>query len=429
MTGSLSTLVRSLLIVLFITMLVPSAALSQEQSMPGEAQSPESGENAADTPDQEAQDQEVRDQEPNDTSEAGQEQDTLFMPRAEEDAESEKNVEQAAYSKDEDRIYIVRKGDTLWDISNAFMKDPFLWPFIWKANPYIADADLIYPGNRIIIPSLAPIEQAMQMPRPRRRTPEQSVEPPPVTPPDEQALRTEPSGTQEEKQTPKLILPEQEPVPIMDKYSMLNAGFVSLEESRDRIVGSLEEKTIFGYDDIVYVQIRSKPDAAVGDKFLLYQPLERVRHPVTGRNYGRLIKVLGILELTQKGGGNTFKARITLSFDAVVKGSMLTPYQEPTLIYDTGENRAKDITGYILEVMDHRTINAQTDIVYLDKGAADGVEPGDRFFVYDRSRKRAFPRNVIGEAQVFLVKERTATAVVRKSTNPLGKGYVVESKK
>jgi nucleoid-associated protein YgaU len=55
--------------------------------------------------------------------------------------------------------YTIKRGDTLWDISNTFYRDPFLWPFIWKANPYITNPDLIYPGNKLAIPSLAPIER------------------------------------------------------------------------------------------------------------------------------------------------------------------------------------------------------------------------------------------------------------------------------
>ena len=57
-----------------------------------------------------------------------------------------------ARRKDEKNIYIIVKGDTLWDISNSFLKDPFLWPLIWKVNPYIANPDLIYPGQKIRIP-------------------------------------------------------------------------------------------------------------------------------------------------------------------------------------------------------------------------------------------------------------------------------------
>jgi len=43
--------------------------------------------------------------------------------------------------------YEIRQDDTLWDIANAFYRDPFLWPLIWKSNPSINDPDLIYPGQ------------------------------------------------------------------------------------------------------------------------------------------------------------------------------------------------------------------------------------------------------------------------------------------
>ena len=48
--------------------------------------------------------------------------------------------------------YTVKKGDTLWDISNNELKDPFLWPKVWKENPDIKNPDLIYPGQKIRIP-------------------------------------------------------------------------------------------------------------------------------------------------------------------------------------------------------------------------------------------------------------------------------------
>ncbi len=407
MTTRSLTLIQAVFMALLIS-LVPAAARSQQQEQPGE-------------PTQEKTTAEPSQQKPAETTPERQQGEVIIPEQGKQTPEKAEAAPPKEAPKEEgENIYTIRRGDTLWDISNAFLKDPFLWPFIWKANPYITNPDLIYPGNKLVIPSLAPIERALEAP-PKPK--EELVQKPTTT-------AAPPAKPAEEEQAAarKLILPEEAPVPIIDKYSMLNAGFVNQEESRDKIVGSKEGKTIFGYDDIVYVTIHSK-EAAVGDKFIIYLPLNDVKHPVTGRFFGTLIKVLGVLELTEQGAPGTFAARITLSFDAAQKGSMLTPYQEPALIYNTPQEKPKDITGYILEVLDGRTINAQTDIVYLDKGSADGVDPGDRFIVYAKPKKRAYPKEVIGEAQVFLVKDRTSTAVIVKSANFIAKGDEVASKK
>lgn len=51
------------------------------------------------------------------------------------------------------KIYVVKRGDTLWDISKKHYKKGAKWYDVWKANKEkISDFDRIYRGQKITIP-------------------------------------------------------------------------------------------------------------------------------------------------------------------------------------------------------------------------------------------------------------------------------------
>ena len=88
-------------------------------------------------------------------------------------------------------VHTVKQGDTLWEVSKEYLKDPFLWPQIWEINGQVKNPHWIYPGDQILIKKMvvmdqqpaekAPVKQAEAQP-PRQTAaaaPAQAVQEPP----------------------------------------------------------------------------------------------------------------------------------------------------------------------------------------------------------------------------------------------------------
>ena len=59
-------------------------------------------------------------------------------------------------------VYIVQRGDTLWDLASQFYGDPYLWPQLWERNSYILDAHWIYPGDPLIVGvEVTPVDEVL----------------------------------------------------------------------------------------------------------------------------------------------------------------------------------------------------------------------------------------------------------------------------
>ncbi|WP_243688205.1 LysM peptidoglycan-binding domain-containing protein [Geotalea toluenoxydans] len=52
---------------------------------------------------------------------------------------------------EEPTVYVIQKGDTLWGLSDRFIRDPFYWPNLWERNQVITNPHFVFPGQRLKI--------------------------------------------------------------------------------------------------------------------------------------------------------------------------------------------------------------------------------------------------------------------------------------
>jgi len=293
--------------------------------------------------------------------------------------------------------YIIKKGDTLWDISNTKLKNPFLWPKLWIVNPQIKNPDLIYPGEKIKIPSE---EELMQIE---------------VIPEEKAPVTVQP--TPPEIKPPVVKAPVKPPVRyLVDKNLYITSGWISNEfPSIGHITASPNERTIFGKGDFVYLEISR--ETTHGEKFFVIRNVKMVKHPKTGEKLGYQIKITGILEIVGI-DHDVPKARIETAFGEIQKGDGLMLFKEMTPPVVPDIIRTPDIEGYIVESYMNSQMVGPGEVIYLDKGQNDGLQVGDIFSAISETPVK----RPIGTIQIISLQPTTSTAIVLKSEQEITVG-------
>lgn len=360
-----------------------------------------------------------------------------------------------AQRAEEGYVYIVKHGDTLWDISARFLNNPWLWPKVWEQNRYITNPHLIFPGDPVALgvtpPAVAvaptpevkvaeaPLPPVEGIPpaaaQPALTSEEMAAAPgeaPPPPVPAEEGL------TQEEM----AAIPEEEEASIGEiikieevgegnlYYSSANAvSFVTPEEleASGSIVGSKIERKMFGQHDEVYV--KTIEDAQLGQRYTVFRTEGKLQHPVTGETLGYNIKVLGEVEITEK-DKETSKAKIIMSYDVIRKDDRLNPVEEVTteIVLKSSEQQ---LEGYIVATQENLKFTGEGQIVYIDKGISDGITEGNIFTIYRPARRLKdkisgeeveSPVEILGKIVVVRARENVSTALITKSKKEISRG-------
>lgn len=304
------------------------------------------------------------------------------------------------------REYVVKPGDTLWDITKSMLEDAFQWPIVWRENLRINNPDLIYPGQVILVP-VRLIPPGMTR-----------IKPPGIE---------EPSGVVEEVPPVEPGVPG-EIVPLKAEYiitreGLLESGYITWDVPHEgEITGAASERQIYGLDDKVYVKTREAVEA--GDKFYVIRKEALVEHPVTEKKLGYLVRVLGTLEVTESGTSD-LKAVVIESFDFMKPGDYLDRYYEVFPPLQTGEPRRPQVKALVLTARNLRALNGTFDVVFIDKGKEDELMEGDVLMTLVHGTDDM--RNSV--IQLVNLRDTTALGIIMESENEVRRGDVVEGLK
>jgi hypothetical protein len=311
------------------------------------------------------------------------------------------------------RIHVVQKGDTLWDISDAYLGTPWVWPSIWKDNTAeVENPHRIYPGERIWI-----------SPHEMRKIS------------DAEAAEMLARGPAVEEPMPAAMADPDGPAPVQDRgtyrYSEIQTtGFVTLEELEGAatIIAGPANRTVFSDHTAVEVGLGSG-EVAVGDQLDIFRPGDLIVDPSTGRNMGRVTKQLGWLEVTAV-HDESASAIIRLSRSEIMKGDHLMPRRARSAEIPLGDRVS--VEGVIAYTPDKRVQMGSGDVVYLNRGAHQGLVVGSPVEVYEnrgkawdavRKQNRALADRVLAKAIVVDAYDDTAVAVVTHTTVELNRGF------
>ncbi len=275
--------------------------------------------------------------------------------------------------------YIVKKGDTLWDIADHFFRDPHQWLKIWEHNLTITNPDLIYPGNKIWFDG-------------RKQATSGGLT----------TVRPHPQVRFKPVERDSAVLDRQLVLGVLARQDLIAPQAV---HGVGYVLGARDGRLHFGVHDQLYIRL-DKP-AAAGDLFDLYRPGETITPPGSAQPVGMLILHLGQLQVESK-SGDIYRAKVVRAFQEIDRGDFLRPARV-TASSITPAPPAHRVQGRVIYIRDNAAEAGQNQVVAIDIGTADGMRQGTELQVFQQGREVADPK---GDATVRLPSERIATLVV-----------------
>lgn len=260
-------------------------------------------------------------------------------------------------------FHVVEAGDTLWDISEKFLKTPWLWPEIWHVNDQVSNPHLIFPGDII---ALVYVDGERRITK-TNRLPNGTIKLSPRT----RTLSKDAAIT---------TLPLDAILPFLTSAQVVSEKEL---EGAPYVVGSDSNRLLAAESNKVYV--RGVLDQSA-KKYTFFRRGSTYIDPVTGEVLG--VEAKHIADGTKIQSGDPAIMLLDKSIIELRQGDRAMPTNEEQLrpVYFPHSPDSLE-GGQIISVYDGVQQIGQFDVVIINRGEREGVEVGHVFSIYQRGKK------------------------------------------
>jgi len=310
--------------------------------------------------------------------------------------------------------YVVKKGDTLWGIAKVFLRDPWFWPEIWQVNPQVQNPHLIYPGDTLHLVFVDGRPRVVLQPGMQRGD----------------AARVLPRVRSNPLEAAVTTIPYETIAAFMSKPSVLEKDQI---KHAPYVLATRDTHVVMADGDTVYARGFEGP-VELGTHYNVVRVGEALRDPDDNRVLGYNGVFTGSGHVTRGGDPATLimteSTRETYPGDKLFAGGIDVPLD---FVPSSPKNHTD---GRIIAVSDGVTIIGQYQVVVINRGIRDGLQPGNVLAVFatgDTVRDNVSKGFLSGASsltatRVRLPNERVGTFMVFKTFDRMSYGLIMEAK-
>jgi hypothetical protein len=301
-------------------------------------------------------------------------------------------------------LHVVRRGDTLWDISFSYFNDPWQWPKVWSYNPQITNPHWIYPGDLVRLLPRGVFAQTAPAPE-----------------------AASAGATAEALPAPQRRL----------EVGIKQTAFVEKSDLDKSITieGAVDEKVLLGDGDQVYLSYPEGKPPKVGARYSIYTPDNPVRS--NGTEVGAYVHILGMMEVVSVKQDKRARGVIIEAEQEIERGAKVGPLLKTFKTVPPSQPKV-DAQGTIVAMLTNDQLIGQGEVVFVDLGRKSGVEVGNRMVSVRRGDAlapvmsnqvgqddRKFPARALGEIVIVDVGDKISVGLVTLVVQEMSVGDIV----